>query len=86
MVERSTIRIMGSVVLALGIGWTLASSWLARKFAKHLRLRPDRRDGSPRPTSQQRMVIQRWMKVWNIFGGLMVALVGGLWLAGTGTS
>jgi hypothetical protein len=84
MVDRSTITLMGWFVLAIGLGGTLGSPWLARLFAENLRLRPDRRDGSPRPTPAQRRLIERWVRAWIIFSGVMGTLVGALWIAGIG--
>ncbi len=85
MVDQSTIRTMGWVVVAIGAVGLLSCRWFALLFARYLRLRPDPRDGSPRPTPAQRKAIATWMTAMSVFGSALIVTVGALWVAGIGT-
>jgi hypothetical protein len=81
MVDQGTIRVMGFVVLAIGLLHTLGSWRLARWVASHFRL--SRRSEYPKPGQIE--TFRRLMFGWILLTGLMVMAVGAMWIAGVGT-
>jgi hypothetical protein len=84
MVDRFTTTVLGSILVATGIGIALLSGKHARRHADYLRSGRTR----PRPyrifpyDSPENEGFLRWS---TLIGGIFVALVGLMWIARVGT-
>jgi hypothetical protein len=86
MVDHTALVVIGSVVIALGLGLALASGPLARSHAAYLRSGRQR----PRPVKLlpfwDRPEHERYLRASLLLSGLFVALIGGMWVAGIGVN
>jgi len=84
MVDRTTLTVIGSFVMVLGLGLALVSGRLAHSHAEYLRSgrrRPRPLKFPPFDVPENEGVV-RW---WGRLVGLFIMLVGALWIAGVGS-
>jgi len=85
MVDHTTVAILGSIVIACGIAMMSLSGRHARGHAEYLRSGRQR----PRPYKvfpYERPENERWLRWWMFAEGVLVTIVGAMWVAGIGAN
>ena len=85
MVDRKALTINGSITVAIGLSLAALSGQLARTQAAYFRGLAQRKPRLYKLTTFGLGANERFIRVWGLFVGGLIALVGALWIAGIGT-
>jgi hypothetical protein len=84
MVDRTALTVIGSITTAIGLSLAALSGRLARTQSAYFRGLAQRKPWLYKLTTFGLGTNERFMRVWGLFVGGLIALVGALWIARIG--